>query len=214
MVLAIIACVAGGIGFTAWYFYAQNGTGADPFFTSGGRYDSSMLNGIGVIYTNRSDIHAFNEGYSTSVNCPWGTIHNGIDYFFNLSSPVIAATPGYVFDVQSQDWGSSTDNRYRFAVNIRFNASIVLIYGFEPWTNSTVLRDVAFALLLVKTGDWVVKGQLLGLFTACSASAHVHFGVLSNGNAVCPRLYFGTSDLADLMSLIHLYHSSWNLCYS
>jgi hypothetical protein len=212
-IVVLIIVVAASISLYAWYYYSQNGTGNDVFFNNGGRYDASVLDDMGVVYTNRSDIHAFNEGYSASVNCPWGTIHNGIDYFLNISSLVIAAAPGYIISVQSKDWGPQ-ENEFRFSISIRFNTSIVLTYGFEPWTNTSTLLTVAMALILVKAGDWVVKGQLLGLFAAYSGSAHIHFGVLVNGNAVCPKGFFSVSDLADLMVLIHSYHPLWNLCYS
>lgn len=186
----------------------------DIFFNNGDRYDSSILNDMGVIYTNRSDIHAFNEGYSETTACPWGFIHNGIDYFFTNGSSYIAAAPGNVISVQINDFGSSQANRYRVAINIRFNATIVLLYNLEPWTNSTTLRDAVVSQIQVKTGDWVVKGQPLGTFVGYTDGAHVHFGVLVNGNAHCPKQYFGASDLVELMAMIHSFHPSWDLCYT
>ncbi|HME53147.1 MAG TPA: peptidoglycan DD-metalloendopeptidase family protein [Candidatus Lokiarchaeia archaeon] len=207
--VAIIIVVTSGITFIAVYSQFN-----DIFFNNGGRYDSSVLNDMGVIYTNRTDIHAFREGYSTSAACPWGFAHNGIDYFFTNSSSYIAAAPGNVISVQVNDFGSSQANRYRVAINIRFSATLVLLYNLEPWTNSTTKRDYVVSQIQVKVGDWVVKGQSLGTFVGYSDGSHVHFGVLVNNNAVCPQPYFGVPDLAELMAMIHSYNSSWNLCYT
>src|SRR5208337_2153684 len=132
--------------------------------------------------------------------CPWGFVHNGIDYLFTNGSSYLAAAPGNVISVQINDFGNATDNRYRVAINIRFNASIVLLYNLEPWTNSTTNRDYVVSQIHVKVGDWVVKGQTLGIFVGYSDGGHVHFGVLVDGNAHCPQPYFGASDLTDLMS--------------
>ncbi|NMC05811.1 MAG: hypothetical protein GYA24_11395, partial [Candidatus Lokiarchaeota archaeon] len=82
--------VAGGfllVGIPQWLGY-------DIFFSNGGRYDASVLNNMGVIYQDRADNFAFNEGYSGSSTCPWGFVHNGIDYFLDNGSNIISASPG------------------------------------------------------------------------------------------------------------------------
>ncbi|MGY5881531.1 MAG: hypothetical protein RTV31_14870, partial [Candidatus Thorarchaeota archaeon] len=63
----------------------------EDLFDNEGRYDSTNLNYMGVIYSNRTDILNWNGGYSESTNCPWGRIHNGLDFAFRNDSDVIAA---------------------------------------------------------------------------------------------------------------------------
>ena len=74
-------------------------------------YENVELDYMNVVYDNRSDIYAFNEGYSSSINCPWGFIHEGIDYFLINNSKVIAATPGQVEKIEWTDNGEGTENR-------------------------------------------------------------------------------------------------------
>ena len=44
--------------------------GEENLFDNEGRYDSSNLDYMGVIYTNQSDILNWNGGYSESTACP------------------------------------------------------------------------------------------------------------------------------------------------
>ena len=129
IILILLVIVAG----VALVLYQMN----ENTFETEGRYDPSVLDDMGVIYDNRSDIVSYNEGYSESASCPWGFIHNGIDYFYFNNSDVIAAAPGLVETIDLRDWGPEAQHRYTISVEIRFNASVYLIYNFEPWTNST-----------------------------------------------------------------------------
>ena len=84
-VIAILFLVIIGIGVTG--FLLQEEINNVDVFDNEGRYDSSSLDNMGVIYSSRSDIIEFNEGYSESDNCPWSAIHNGIDFlFFNITT--------------------------------------------------------------------------------------------------------------------------------
>ena len=58
--IVIVAAVAGVL-----YLVNLDGGGEHTTpFDNEGRYDSSILNNMGVIYENRSDIMAWNNGYS------------------------------------------------------------------------------------------------------------------------------------------------------
>ena len=65
MVLIMIVGVARGFLYLSGFLDISS-------FDSEGRYDETTLDDMGVIYSNRSDILAFNEGYSESDACPWG----------------------------------------------------------------------------------------------------------------------------------------------
>ena len=193
--------------FTIYFLYK---TGS--FFTSEGRYDDSNLTSMGVIFENPSDINAFNEGYSTSSACPWGFEHNGIDFFFNNNSNVIAAAPGQVWEISN--YIGEGENKYHVKLNIRFSNSIMLCYGFEPWTDDEVNRDLQRSMLQVSVGDWVQKGDVIAQFLNCNESAHIHFDVIENNQRYCPTKYYSPDGYTTMMDLIHSYHPTWELCYA
>ncbi|MHA1408210.1 MAG: hypothetical protein ACTSSG_12635 [Candidatus Heimdallarchaeaceae archaeon] len=67
IVIIILFILISGLGITYLIIMRNSIT-----FNAGDRYDSTNLNYMDVIYENRSDIYAFNEGYSDSDSCPWG----------------------------------------------------------------------------------------------------------------------------------------------
>ncbi|MFW9938753.1 MAG: M23 family metallopeptidase [Candidatus Thorarchaeota archaeon] len=181
------------------------------FFNPGNRYDSSNLNYMGVLFVNESDIHAFNEGYSESDACPWGFKHQGLDFFFNNDSNVIAAAPGQVWAIQKHE--STDENKYHVRIWIRFNRSTELGYNFEPWTTLESNRELQISMFKVKVGDWVQKGDVIADFLSCNESAHIHFDIVERGKYYCPVKYFSAEGYTQMMSLVHSYQPTWNLCY-
>jgi hypothetical protein len=179
-------------------------------FDNDGRYDSTALKDLGVIYTNQSDIVYWNDGYSESDACPWGFIHNGLDYFFYNNSVVIAAAPGLVDNIEVRYLENSTF--YKVGVRIKFNESITIEYGFEAEGNET-LRAQQVEMLGIEVGDWVAKGDSIGYFLRPLEYDHVHFSVYFNNGAICPRLVMGQNDYNEIMSLIQTFHPTWELCY-
>ena len=181
-----------------------------PPFDSEGRYDSTILSNMGVIYENRSDIEHWNNGYSEIDACPWGVVHQGLDYMFSNNSQVIAAAPGQVIGIELRYLPNTTI--YKVGVAIQFNDTIWLEYGFEGDGNET-LRAQQAAMLNVEVGDWVQKGDLIGHFLRPVVYDHVHFGVYLNDENICPRLVMGQADYDEIMILVHSFHPTWELCY-
>ena len=179
-------------------------------FDNEGRYDSTILSNMGVIYSNQSDIAHWNDGYSESDSCPWGFIHNGLDYFFYNNSIVIAAAPGLVEAIEIGYLENSTI--YKVGVKIRFNESLTIEYGFEG-NGSETLRAQQDAMLDIEVGDWVVKGDQIGNFLRPTEFDHVHFAVYVNDVGSCPRLFMGEDDYNEVMSLLQTFHPTWELCY-
>lgn len=181
----------------------------DPFDNEG-RYDSTVLNNMGVIYSNQSDIAMWNDGYSESNSCPWGFIHNGLDYFFLNNSDVITAAPGLVENIELGYVANGTV--YKVAVHIRFNSTLTIEYGFEGFSTDVAVRAQQAAMIDVEIGDWVAKGEQIGKFLRPTTYDHVHFSVYLN-EAICPGLVMGVDDYNEIMSLIHSFHPTWELCY-
>jgi len=210
--IALLLIVILGAGVSIGLYGLQNNlfTTFDP----GDRYQSQRLDYMGVIYANRSSQYGFFEGYSETNSCPWGFIHNGIDYFFINNSEVIAAAPGYVEQISWRVNPDTTLNMYNIFVVIRFNASIVLQYSFEPFTHVEGDQNRQMAMLSIQVGDWVTKGDLIGRFLFVEEAAHIHFGVKNGDTWYDPEPFFGSSDHDEIMGLIGYYHPGWNISYS
>ncbi len=208
-VVGIIILLVVGVGVVI--LLGQNNLGNGDTFDNEGRYDSTILNNMGVIYSDPSDIEHWNNGYSESDNCPWGATHNGLDYMFSNNSPVIAAAPGIVEYIEV----GYLENLpvYYIAVQIRFNESVWLNYSFEGNSENESVRAQQVAMLDIEIGDWVAKGDQIGRFLRPAVYDHVHFSVYLNEVAACPRSVMGESDYNELMSLVHSFHSDWELCY-
>ena len=207
IIIIIIIAISITVGTTAIYFLNRAGV----FFDPGNRYPSTNLNYMGVLFENESDINAFNEGYSESASCPWGFEHNGIDYFFNNGTNVLAASPGQVWEIEKHQ--GEGENKYHVRIWIRFNSSVSIGYNFEPWTSIELKREQQISMFKVEVGDWIQKGDIIAEFLQCNVSAHIHFDIIENGGRYCPTKYFDSTGFTQLMNLIHSYHPTWNLCY-
>ena len=182
----------------------------EDLFDNEGRYDSTNLNYMGVIYSNRSDILNWNGGYSESTNCPWGRIHNGLDFAFRNDSDVIAAAPGIV---EAIDLGYLVNGTvYKVGVHIRFNSTVDIEYGFEGFSEDVAIRAQQAAMLDIEIGDWVAKGDVIGQFLQGFGGAHIHFGLYC-GDATCPIPFFSDDAYIEMMELVHTYEPTWELCY-
>ncbi len=208
--IAILLLVIIGIGFAGYLFLQEESV---DVFDNEGRYDASVLDDMGVLYSNRSDILAFNGGYSESDNCPWGDEHNGIDFIFANNSDVVAVAPGRVEHVKLIDWGPYTWHRYIISVNIRFNATLTIEYGFEPITNSTEEQLQQLEMMNIENGSWVEKGDIIAKFLRANEWAHIHFGVYHDNIARDPTLYMSTAAYNELLAMVHDFHPTWNISY-
>jgi len=209
--IVLLLLIISGLGIAGILY--QQGFFNSILFDTEGRYDPTVLDDMGVIYSNRSDIESFNEGYSESESCPWGFIHNGIDYFYFNNSDVIAAAPGLVESIELRDWGPESWQRYVINVEIRFNATVTLSYGFEPITNSTDDQAQQLDMFNIEVGTWVAKGDVIAKFLYVNGGAHIHFGVNQNGNARDPTLYLSAAGYNELLDMIHDFHPTWDISY-
>lgn len=180
-------------------------------FDNGGRYDSTILDDMAVIYSNQADIAHWNNGYSESDSCPWGVEHNGLDYMFYKNSIVIAASPGFVEDIEV---GFLPDGDVYFVgMSIRFNESVTIGYGFEGFSNDKTVREEQEAMIDVEIGDLVAKGDQIGRFFRPTEFDHIHFSVYHDDQAFYASLIMGVNYYNEIMSLIQTFHSDWELCY-
>lgn len=101
----------------------------------------------------------------------WGRYHSGIDIAAPIGTPVVAALDGKVTD-------NSNRRGYGITIELAHNKKFITRYAH---------LDVA----LVKIGDTVSKGQLIGYSgnTGRSTGPHLHFEVQSNGIVLDPEKF-------------------------
>ena len=150
---------------------------------------------------------------SNTDQCPWGFVHEGLDYFMINNSAVLAATPGIVTEVLYRDNGDAFDNRYWVTIWIQFNQTMFIGYNFESWTNETIDWENQQSMIAVQEGNWVEQGQEIGRFLAVGGGAHIHFDVIEGNDQFCPQKYLSTNSYNELVSLVHSFHPTWDLCY-
>ncbi|MHA1827483.1 MAG: M23 family metallopeptidase [Candidatus Heimdallarchaeaceae archaeon] len=208
IVIIILFILISGLGITHLIIMRNSIT-----FNAGNRYDSTNLNYMDVIYENRSDIYAFNEGYSDSDSCPWGFKHQGIDYFLINNAKVLAASPGLVEKISWTDYGEDMENRFHVRITVRFNKSVVVSYNFEPWTQNPADKDHLLEMIVVQEGEWIELGQEIARILKVNEGAHIHFDVIQNNQKRCPSVYFSLEAYNELLEMIHSFHPDWDLCY-
>ena len=206
-VILIIILIAGvSSGATALYFFWDK-----IAFNAGDRYPSTHLNYMDVIYENRSDVYAFNEGYSDTTTCAWGTINQGINFYLVNNSRVNAAAPGRVITAAWREYDN--DRRWKIGINIQYNLTVVIGYVFELWTQNEEDADKQLLTFKVKKGDWVEQGQEIARFLNVNGGAYIHFEVIEKREQRCPKKYFSAEGYREIMEMIHSFHPDWELCY-
>lgn len=110
-------------------------------------------------------------GYRTSPTQGASTYHKGIDVGAPTGSDVVAALAGTVI---AATYNSSSG----YYIKIDHGGGLVTVYMHS-------------SKLLVKTGDYVVRGQVIMKVgsTGVSTGPHLHFGIYVNGTAVDPLDY-------------------------
>lgn len=119
-------------------------------------------------YVNEADIVSINEAYSETATCPWGFVHQGIDFFPQLGSlhDFQTVSSGVVDDVNL--WLNPGNNFWQVNVRIQYNNTISVEYAFEPMSSLQADGQTQLANILVAAGDTVSSGQLIGRLHAAS----------------------------------------------
>lgn len=167
-------------------------------------------------YVNEADIVSINEAYSETATCPWGFVHQGIDFFPQLGSlhDFQTVSSGVVDDVNL--WLNPGNNFWQVNVRIQYNNTISVEYAFEPMSSLQADGQTQLANILVAAGDTVSSGQLIGRLHAASNGAHVHFSLVENNQFICPEPYFTPAAQASIMTILqNTFPSEPNLqmCY-
>jgi murein DD-endopeptidase MepM/ murein hydrolase activator NlpD len=110
--------------------------------------------------------------FSSPFGARWGKLHAGVDLAVQEGTPYAAMHDGKV--ILAQWYGG-----YGYCIMIDHGNGLVTVYGHS-------------SQLLVKQGDTVKAGQIIGLVgsTGHSTGPHLHLEIHVNGKAMDPVLWF------------------------
>jgi len=114
-------------------------------------------------------------GYRKNPTGPGTEFHDGVDLANNTGTPIYATRSGYV---HAAGWGKNLGNY----------VTLNHMDGYK----SQYLHMTHY---VVKTGQWVEQGQLIGYMgsTGRSTGPHLHFSIYYNGSSVNPAEYMNLS---------------------
>ncbi len=167
-------------------------------------------------YIDAGDVSAITGGFSTTIDCPWGRIHDGIDIApVHDLMPFQAVSDGRVIGIDK--FLNEGNGFWQVNVRIRYNSAFTVGYGFEPMSPLEGFGDQQLALIeeFIHLGKEVIRGETIGkLLSSQSDAAHVHFALHNYDESICPEPYF-TSDAQE--SILNLLHVWWptadRICY-
>ncbi len=95
------------------------------------------------------------------------------------------------------------------------NKEYLIWYAFEPFTNNPDDGITQRDAIVVKPGQKVTAGEVIGhLYNpSTDLSAHVHFGVTINHEWVCPEPYFASQARISVLGRLNLIHPAADMCY-
>ena len=110
-------------------------------------------------------------GYRKNPTGPGTEFHDGVDLANDTGTPIYAARSGYV---HAAGYGKNLGN--------------YVTLNHQDGFKSQYLHMTHY---VVKTGDWVNQGQLIGYMgsTGRSTGPHLHFSIYYNGSSVNPANY-------------------------
>ncbi|MHA1738745.1 MAG: M23 family metallopeptidase [Candidatus Heimdallarchaeota archaeon] len=123
-----------------------------------------------------------------------GLFHNGIDLKIENATDIISPCHGIVLNIHS------SVNPYKghimISVNIIVNLGWTVGLVFEPYANETDFHELQLSLIVVKAGQRVQPGDLIGTLLNGGEYPHLHYMVNQRFSDVNPYLY--SSDAAQL----------------
>lgn len=173
-------------------------------------------------YVSESDMHWARQGYSEVTNCPWGFIHEGIDFQPTTSlAPFRAVCDGTIMDVVLRHAPPSDGGRQNWDVfvELRYDDNWAVTYNFEPKTTNLSDGIIQITNIAVSLLQEVSQGDLIGYLHMGDPTAHVHFSVVKhgymfhNGLIVCPEPFFTPAARTSVLNVLHVRYPGADMCY-
>jgi len=115
--------------------------------------------------------------------------HNGFDFGVNGTTVFVAVFDAYVMDVKS-NWYNERGGHWQTNVGLWINPQWRIEMAFESWALNETYGALQASAISVIRGQHIAANQTIGSLLVHGQYAHVHFGVRSWGNDVCPYYYF------------------------
>ena len=118
-----------------------------------------------------------------------GVFHNGID--LEISEPTLLISPCFGgieriwYNINPYTGGEVAMIHVSIRVNYAWSVKLV----FEPWANTTEVREQQLEAIIVEVGDKIRPGTPIGTLLYNYHYPHLHYMVMKNGNDVCPYEY-------------------------
>ena len=167
-------------------------------------------------YVDEGDASAITGGFSTTTECPWGRLHDGIDIApINNQMPFQAVADGIVFGIDK--FLNEGNGYWQVNVRIRYNSVFNVEYAFEPMSSLEAHGDQQLALIkkFIYVGKEVLRGEIIGeLLSSLSNDAHVHFALRNYDGSICPEAYFTSDARESILKLLHVWWPTADrICY-
>lgn len=152
--------------------------------------------------------------YSTEAyggpDAPWGFYHNGVDFMESADHQTIqAAADGKVVRLEER---FNAGSNWQVELTIK-HGKYDLQYAFEIFSSKKSDIDAQMSDILVKLGQYIKQGQIIGYLHRINVGAHVHFGIAKSNQVVCPDAYFTPSAKAEVLTLIQKTYPGAQICY-
>ena len=189
----VIACA--GVGLGVFLFYKSSydlPAGQDP--------------SLAMPFTDATHLHII-QGFGQISSTFY---HNGIDFGFNDTTQILAPCAAHVMDVKF--WYNDKGGHWQTNVRLQLNQQWMQEIVFESWATNQSLGQQQADAIVVKQGDKLQQGQVIGNLLSQGTGCHIHFGLLSNNNAVCPYSYFSPQAKAAFDGYFTKYNSTASVC--
>jgi len=193
VLIPIILVVSGIGGYSLWNFWPATWSTEPPVL------DFPVEN---------TDVIHIIGGYG---NTGLGFFHNGIDFGCNDSVNILAPCDLRVFDIRT--WLYATDpDRWQTSVRMRTNIGYLLEIAFESWALNESFGNLQKDALIIKVGQKVNQGEILGQLLYHGDGTHIHFMIRVNREDACPYQFFSASAKAIFDPLWNLYGTTSIVC--
>ncbi|OLS14773.1 MAG: hypothetical protein RBG13Loki_1606 [Promethearchaeota archaeon CR_4] len=136
------------------------------------------------------------------------TPHTGIDFSFNTSVDILAATGGYVEDVKF--WFNEKGGHWQTNVRVRLNSQWAVEVAFESWALTQDVGQLQASAILVQVGMKIAAGTQIGTLLYHGSGCHIDFGINNKSQRVCPYPYFTSEAKATFDPLFAMYNMNPN----
>lgn len=174
LILASVIIIASISGFSFWYFTSF----ASPSFLPLGEDPKLIL----PLY--QIENIAIIQGFG---NLTWG-FHNGIDFGVNATTVIVA--PHNCVVTWIQFWYNEKGGHWQTNVRLKINQEWELEIAFESWALNETYGQYQRDAIIVEVGQILHVNETIGSLLVHGSGAHIHFGLLTYGTAVCPYRYF------------------------